>query len=79
MHPKNIYKNGIDFAEIYKSTPESREHLYLTSEGHTKMLTNRAAEMFITKFLLKRNVQNSIDTDFFEIFNFFELELEILI
>lgn len=55
MHPNNIYKNGIDLAQIYKTAPDSREHLYLNSEGKVKMMISREAEMFITRHLLKRD------------------------
>ena len=55
MHPRNLYKNGVDLLQIYKNEKDAREFFYLDSNGQVKLFQNWRAEMFLTKFLLQRN------------------------
>ena len=53
MHPENLYVNGVDYDEIYRENPQSRNYLYLNDKGKAQLFNTKEAQEFITTLLLK--------------------------
>ena len=53
MHPENLYLNGVNYDEIYRENPESRNYFYLNDKGKAQLFNTKEAQGFITTLLLK--------------------------
>ena len=53
MHPDNLYLNGVNYDEIYRDYPESRNYFYLNDKGKAQLFNTKEAQAYFTTFLLK--------------------------
>ena len=58
MHPENLYLNGVNYDEIYRENPDSRNYLYLNDKGKAQLFNTKEAQGFITTLLLKVRFYN---------------------
>ena len=58
MHPENLYLNGVNYDEIYRENPQSRNYLFLNDKGKAQLFNTKEAQEFITTLLLKVRFKN---------------------